>query len=225
MGILLEFVPKRGELNDRDKEAYDTCAKVMRRRNELDHHGFKNIRNATASLMGGRYEDAPYPQRMAFAREVAGAIREAENVDACTFEAIHDRVNKNSLVEEFLQKEHLEVRTNELIVEMTLLEGLYDFLPHRMWGIYNKEDVGLGKHPRVLFQRLGLFEEENPNAPEGVYKPFGGKIPTADCLCDVLGVEIEWTISLGDHLKFDEPKSQLTLFALLLLQDQSGIAK
>ena len=206
--LLLEFIPKRDEPNYRDNEAHDTCAKVLGQRSYLVYNGFKSTTPRES------YEEAPYPQYMMFAREVAGFIREAENIDACTFEAINDRVNRKRLLEGFPQKQDLHVRIGVLIVEMTLLEGFYNFLPRRMWGILKKEDLGLGKHPRVLFQRLGLFEEENPNAPGGVFKPFRGEIPTADCLCNVLGVEIEWTTSLADHLKFDEPKRQLTLFAL-----------
>ena len=151
---------------------------------------------------------------MIFAREAAGFIREAGDIDACTFEAFHDRLIKQRAFEGYPEPKHLHFELRQLIGEMTLLTEFYNFLPCRMSAIYQKKDLVLGNNPRVRFQRLGLFEEEDPNAPRGVSRPFRGEVPTADCLCDVLGVEIDWTMSVADHLKFDEPKRQLTLFTL-----------
>ncbi|MDI1493095.1 MAG: hypothetical protein OHK93_004881 [Ramalina farinacea] len=197
--LLLEFIPKRDEPNYRDNEAYDTCAKVFGQRENLAGFVFESM------TPGESYEGAPYPQYMMFAREVAEAIREAENIDACTFEAINDRVNKKRLLEGFPQKEDLHFQIGELLGEMTLLEHPYDFLPQRMRYLLRNKNPGL-KSPRVGFQRFGLFEEDDPNANQGISNHFQGEIPTVDCLCDVLGVEIDWTMSLADHLKFDEPK-------------------
>lgn len=205
--FLLEFIPQRDEPNYRDNEAYDTCARVLGIRKVIIYDGFIN------TTPGESYEEAPYPQYMMFAREVAGAIREAENIDACTFEAINDRVNKKRLLEGFPQKEDLHIRISELIEAMTLLGYPYNFLTERMWYLLRNKNPGF-ESPRVAFQRLGLFEEDDPNAKQGISKHFQGEIPTVDCLYDLLGVEIDWTMSLADHLKFDEPKRQLTLFKL-----------
>ena len=195
--LLLEFVPKRGELNDRDSEAYECCAKFL---DQQGDHGFvgSNFRSTTPGESS--YEKKPYDQYMMFAREVAGLIKEAENIDACTFDAIHNRLNQRRRLEGYPEVGAFTGAIAGLIEDMTLLKGVYNFLPRRMWVIHKIKDLGLGEDPRVQFQQLGLFEEDDSTAPRGVSKPFRGEVPTADCLCDVLGVEIDWTTSLADHL-------------------------
>ena len=161
---------------------------------------------------GRSYEEPPYPQFLMFAREVAETIREAENIDACTCEAISDRVNRKRVLEGLPQEEDLDITISLLIKEMTLLHHPYQFLPQRMSQSPKNTDH-VSRSPRVLFQQLGLFEDVS-DATQGRYKRFQGVFPTVDCLCDVLGVQIDWTMSLADHLTFDEPQRRLTLFQL-----------
>ena len=204
----MEFIPQVDQPYHWDKDGHNTCAKVLAQQGRLyPEYDFKD------TTPGERDEKAPYSQYMMFARDVAQTIWEAENIDGCTYEAIHDRVNKTRLLEELPQKGDLDFAIDRLIEEMTLLRHPYNFLSQRMFS-HPRNGDHVYRSPRVLFQQLGLFEEDDSDATQGKTQRFQGVIPTVDCLCDVLGVQIDWTMSLADHLNFDEPKRRLTLFRL-----------
>lgn len=230
--LLLKFIPEPDEPDlygsrhpgEPGGIAYVICAKALYRINELPY-----MRRAFEDITPKQKD--PYDQYGIFAKEVAEYIWETENLDACTYKAIRDRYKKKigieeypentirgrynkSRIEEYPENGVVDLLVDDLIKEMIFLGVPYNFLPDRMSRIQDKEDLGLFGNLRVLLQRHGLFEEENQNAPRGINLTFQGEVPTADCLCDLLGVEIDWTLSLADHLKFDEPKRQLTLFRL-----------